>query len=373
MLIYSKKVEDEIRLFGTLKNIPSEDDAQLIYTDAENVELENRPTLDDTYLDNGKGGIIQKSTGEEIKVFIDTTNVIPGDSSEPVPPAPVSGPYITFSSAEPFSISTKYKHKSWNGTIEYSTDTENWTEWNGTEVNSSEDRKLYFRGSNNTIISLYDPEDDIYNPWVLNGDGISCIGNIENLLDYQTVMNGEHPQMSDSCYRDMFKNCTSLTIAPELPATTLARVCYSNMFWGCTSLTTAPELPATTLTEYCYNSMFYNCTSLTTAPELPATTLADSCYTTMFSGCSALTDIPELSATALTYNCYYGMFQLCTSIKLSETQDADYITPYRIPTTGTGTEYTNALASMFGDTGGTFTGTPTINTIYYLHKDNHIV
>ena len=60
----------------------------------------------------------------------------------------------------------------------------------------------------------------------------------------------------------MFRNCTSLTIAPELPATTLADRCYSYMFNGCTSLTTAPKLPATTLANYCYNYMFSDCTSL---------------------------------------------------------------------------------------------------------------
>ena len=30
------------------------------------------------------------------------------------------------------------------------------------------------------------------------------------------------------------------------------------MFNGCTSLTKAPELPATTLATSCYNEMFYN-------------------------------------------------------------------------------------------------------------------
>jgi hypothetical protein len=60
------------------------------------------------------------------------------------------------------------------------------------------------------------------------------------------------------------------------------------MFSGCTSLTTAPELPATTLANRCYYSMFDNCTSLTTAPELPATELAYNCYSYMFNGCSKL-------------------------------------------------------------------------------------
>jgi hypothetical protein len=64
------------------------------------------------------------------------------------------------------------------------------------------------------------------------------------------------------CYCRMFSGCTSLTKAPELPATTLASSCYRYMFSGCTSLTQAPELPATTLASYCYSYMFDGCTKL---------------------------------------------------------------------------------------------------------------
>ena len=67
---------------------------------------------------------------------------------------------------------------------------------------------------------------------------------------------------ADECYYDMFHNCTSLTSAPALPATTLADGCYRRMFYGCTSLTSAPVLPATTLAYECYDSMFRGCTSL---------------------------------------------------------------------------------------------------------------
>ena len=63
-------------------------------------------------------------------------------------------------------------------------------------------------------------------------------------------------------HEEMFNGCTSLTTAPELPATTLADNCYFHMFYGCTSLTKAPELPATTLADYCYLEMFYDCTNL---------------------------------------------------------------------------------------------------------------
>ena len=60
----------------------------------------------------------------------------------------------------------------------------------------------------------------------------------------------------------MFKGCTSLTQAPELPATTLDNGCYHSMFFGCTSLTQSPELPATTLANNCYGDMFLNCNKL---------------------------------------------------------------------------------------------------------------
>ena len=103
--------------------------------------------------------------------------------------------------------------------------------------------------------------------------------------------------LASSCYASMFKNCTSLTTAPELPATTLKDSCYDNMFYYCKALITAPELPATTLSKYCYNQMFYGCTSLTTAPTLPATTLATNCYTYMFKGCSKLNYIKAMFTT----------------------------------------------------------------------------
>ena len=120
--------------------------------------------------------------------------------------------------------------------------------------------------------------------------------------------------LDNSCYEGMFSGCTRLTQAPELPATTLADYCYNSMFSGCTGLTQAPVLPATTLAGDCYRRMFQGCTSLTQAPELPVTTLAGGCYSSMFSGCTSLTQAPELPATTLFENCYSGMFSGCTSL-----------------------------------------------------------
>ena len=381
---------------------------------------------------------------------------------------------LTFSSPNSFTLNTYNNTKNWDGELEYSTDTNTWNVWDGTTTLSADGGKLYVRGTGNTYITSGGGDKGSFygdtSNWVLSGSEISCCGNIENLLDYATVAKGEHPTMSDYCYAkmfydctslttapelpattlagscyyymfsgctslttapelpattlagscyyymfsgctslttapelpattlagscyyrmfdsctslttapelpattlawycyyEMFRHCTSLTTAPELPATTLARYCYLGMFAGCTSLTTAPELPATTLADSCYYCMFSGCTSLTTAPELPATTLADACYYYMFRNCTSLTTAPELPATFLEWKCYYEMFDGCTKIKMSTAKTGEYQTPYRIPTSGTGTtEYDNALTNMFINTGGTFKGTPSINRTYY--------
>ena len=92
------------------------------------------------------------------------------------------------------------------------------------------------------------------------------------------------------------------------------------MFSGCSSLTQAPSiLPATTLAIDCYNCMFKDCSSLTKAPELPATTLVNYCYNYMFSGCSKLNYIKALFTTepSITYTSswVYGVSKTGTFVK----------------------------------------------------------
>ena len=307
--------------------------------------------------------------------------------------------YLTFKSPSSFTLKVNDTTKHWNGTLEYSTNASTWTTWDGATTLSSATKGsnniLYLRGTGNTVIT---GNRNNYK-WILTGSNIKCIGNIENLLDYATVEAGNHPTMASYCYSLMFLGCTALTQAPELPATTLAESCYSfmldgctsltqapalpattlapycyrSMFYGCTSLTQAPALPATTLADYCYQSIFQGCTSLTQAPALPATTLANQCYRNMFDGCTSLTKAPALPATTLADSCYYSMFNGCTSLKLSTTKTGEYTVAYRIPSSETGTTATDALTDMFAYTGGTFTGTPSINTTYYLSNINTVV
>ena len=223
--------------------------------------------------------------------------------------------YLSFIGNEPFTLKTYNTKKNWDGTLEYSTDASNWRIWDGTEI-SSPNNSLYLRGSENTKITKGSSSER----FVFTGTNslkISCTGNIENLLDCEIVNLGEHPTMNKGCFAYLFSGCTSLTTAPTLPASTIAPGCYKDMFNGCTSLETLPELPATTLKTYCYANMFEG----------------------------------------------------CTRIRMSKTKTGEYITPYRVPKSGTGTSAYIALDKMFMNTGGSFAsgsnGTPTINTTYY--------
>ena len=210
---------------------------------------------------------------------------------------------ITFT-GETSDFTLKATYKEWDGTVEYSTDHNTWTVWNGTAV-SSVDKKLYLRGSGNTTFYTSNGA-----RFVLSARA-ACSGNIQTLLEYSNP-----------------------------PTSIPVNNCYLYMFLECTRLTTAPALPATTLANNCYNSMFYGCTSLTQAPALPATTLAEDCYGYMFKG--------------------------CTSLKISTTQSSEYPTAWRIPSSGTiSSTLSGWNALMLKGTGGTFTSNPSINTTYY--------
>lgn len=368
----------------------------------------------------GGSSIISTSAGSGTWTLNTAGKFVTGNVGVTAEAAPAYLPYLTFSSPSEFTLKTFSAEvgtpvQTWDGTLEYSTDTVNWTAWTGAAINSS-GGKLYLRGSGNTKIT----GSTSFNNGVfrITGANVSCIGNIETLLDYATVAAGQHPIMGASCfgylfslcsalvsapelpgislssncyysmfnntgltgapelpaveltpycYALMFQNCTAMTAPPVLPAAVMANYCYQAMFEGCTSLATAPALPAMTLASYCYWYMFRGCTALTAAPALPATTLAADCYDRMFTGCTSLVTLPALPATALTSYCYYYMFNGCTALKLSATRTGAYQYSFRIPTSGTGTTQTNyyAMNYMFEGTGGTFTGTPSINTTYY--------
>lgn len=254
------------------------------------------------------------------------------------------GEYLTFSSPNTFTLSINDGTQTWDGLIEYSTDLQNWTEWDGsTTLNSTQSgatKYLYVRGSSNTYITGDGATVD--NSWRLTGSNISCTGNIETLLDYNITKNNGHPLWTYFGFNLLFGGNSSLITAPELRSPFVSAYGYKDMFNDCTSLTIPPALPATTLNEGCYSYMFYNCTSLIALPELPATLL------------------PEY--------CYQAMFGNCTSIGISTTQEVGIQVPYRIPSSGTGTDLVeNATEDMFYLSGGEVSR-PDINTTYYTSQ-----
>ena len=246
---------------------------------------------------------------------------------------------VEFVSSTAMTITPKYTNA--GVTLEYSLDGTSWTNIASGATTPSANI-IYFRGSATGTKNLY-TSNATTNAWVFTGSkNLECNGKLDRLLQDALGDDNDILTIGNYCFAYMFYNITTLIKAPELPAITLATYCYQAMFDGCTGLSTAPALPATTLANYCYQNMFYGCSGLTVIPELPATTLGMYCYS--------------------------GMFYGCASLKLSTTMTGIYDTEYRIPTTGTGTTATNSLTNMFTNTGGTFTGTPTINTTYYTEN-----
>lgn len=311
-----------------------------------------------------------------------------GPDDPPDPPGPASrNGYLRFTSPSAFTIGTPGNSPLWDGTMEWSTDGTSWQEWDGSTISSGSGNTLYLRGVGNTKCS---------NPTaaaqtlVITGSSVSADGTVESLLDGEITAMGGHPRMANGAFKNLFYKCsaliqppeftatqltegcyqmalaeTGITSPPALPATTMARDCYWYMLEGCTELAEAPVLPAMTLAQSCYYGMLRGCTRLSTPPKLPAQALASACYQGMFEGCTGLTKLPQLTALAMESGCYESMFINCSGIRLSTAQGGNYVNEYRIPSSGTGIDASRSTANMFSQTGGAFTGTPSINTTYY--------
>lgn len=422
-----------------------------------------------TYIQVNTGQYTYDSTTGEITVYgaeqnlVVTVNCIAG--------------YVKFYSDNSFTLSVIDTIKYWDGTLYYSTDNSTYTEWDGTTTISAAATnnvyQLYLRGTGNTYLTGSTASSTVAR-WSLSGTSIYSEGNLDALLDHETVLSRGTPTraaytfsyllslneelksspelpsmvvylygynclfyhtgivhapelpamtLSESCYRSMFSECSSLIEAPKLPAKITAAYCYYYMFKQCTSLTEAPELPAIYTYSYCYAGMFRDCSNLTKAPSiLPAKNINTYSYYAMFYGCSKLTEGPVIMGTTCaqygmgimffqckklvtiypilvttlssTY-CFYQMFDQCTSleqiprlypttytnyacqqmfygcskIKMSQTQDSTYTNAWRIPYDGTGSVGTNSLSSMFSSTGGSFKTTAVINTTYYTSNE----
>lgn len=172
--------------------------------------------------------------------------------------------FITFSSAASFTLGFgEQQGFSSPPTFYYSTDKITWNQVDFTDINAS-NGVLYLYGVGNQRASLLDTKTfNIKN----TSTAVRCDGNIEFLLDKDTVLAGQHPEMDSFCYYYLFRGNSQLSSCPKLPATQLTESCYEGMFYGCSLLTSIPELPATILPNYCYKNMFNYCASINIIPD----------------------------------------------------------------------------------------------------------
>ena len=214
-------------------------------------------------------------------------------------------------------------------------------------------------------------------------------GNISNYWNGSDASNG---------YKYMFRNCINMETGPSTLAVIYgAGSIYEGMFYNCSKLEKGPDiLLSFRIPAAGCRQMFYGCSSLKNTPvSLPAMprngsswyiyppnsgyhsgsyhVLAQGCEQ-MYYNCTSLTTLPLLpcgyNSTGLSSNCYKQMFYGCTNIRISATKTDEYNMPYRLPTVNNVNSSTyssnNVAEDMFSHTGGTFTGTPDLNTTYYL-------
>lgn len=158
--------------------------------------------------------------------------------------------YLAFKALEGDVIMAKPEAVS----LQYSADRMNWNDMES-DVTIPVGSTYFFRNASdevatdmaNTTLSLTSKKGKV-----------AASGNIMSLLDKTC----ESVTVGDNGFKNLFKDCTILTTAPELPAMTLGQSAYESMFSGCTSLNSDFELPAETASQDCYKNMFYGCSSM---------------------------------------------------------------------------------------------------------------
>ena len=265
----------------------------------------------------GKSYTYQLTVGKN-KVVVSGITVANWTSGEIINGKTGSYPYVTFTAngKQTFKMTTNGGYTI--SGLQYSVN-------NGKWENVVKDEPVTFGGTNGTLrlrgtnnpngtsTGFNESRNNLDYSYIQFGTNaeVACTGDIRTLLDYKTYKTVD---TSNARFCKLFWNCTVLTSAPDLPATTLAEYCYYSMFYSCSSLKVAPALPATTLAASCYENMFFCCSNLQEAPELPATNLTNSCYQSMFEYCSSLKKAPALPAQTLESVCYTSMFNGCTNL-----------------------------------------------------------
>ena len=242
----------------------------------------------------------------------------------PTPPHDYSQDYLTFVTQD--SDVTFWTRGAGGSSKQYSYSLDSGATW--TELPTYSTSSAFTVSANHKVMwkgDTFGHADTTY--FASSGGTWIAEGNVMSLI-YGDDFSGQTDLGRYSVLGELFRSCSGLTSAENLilPATAMTgNYGYRYMFGDCTNLTTAPELPATTLTDYCYESMFQGCTSLRKAPVLSATTLASNCYGNMFNGCTNLNIIiclaTDITANNCTSNWVYGVPNNGTFIKAANMND----------------------------------------------------
>ena len=147
-------------------------------------------------------------------------------------------------------------------TIQYKIGNGNWTNFTsstgGTSINVGRGNKVQFRGDN----AKYGALPLSYNTFSGSTAVFKAYGNVLSLVNSTS-----YPQLNSLDEQYMFNRLfagTKMTTAENLvmDVDSVAMHACSSMFEGCTALTKSFEMPAATLTNSCYNEMFKGCSSL---------------------------------------------------------------------------------------------------------------
>lgn len=167
----------------------------------------------------------------------------------------ISPDYLSFTARNGDASISIHKVGGNNPALEYSQDGDSWDVLENSAT-ITQDTKYFIR-TQEPELSTFNTKDR-YQYFQFEGD-VEASGNVMTLLG---IYNSESKTVPQYCFYRLFSNCTSLTAAPLLPASSLGSHCYEEMFSNCTALTTAPLLPAEKLSKGCYNEMFSGCSNL---------------------------------------------------------------------------------------------------------------
>lgn len=170
---------------------------------------------------------------------------------------------LTFKCITGGDLSIKNTNGSYDRNFEYSLNEGAWTAFDLPKNTAS---KLIATLSPNDTISFRRDNDNFADTQFISDSNLTfdIYGNLLS-LQYGSAFSGqtELRNTSKKAFGAIFKE-TGVVDASNLmlTATTLSTGCYSSMFRDCTSLVIAPELPASMLVSQCYTWMFYGCLQL---------------------------------------------------------------------------------------------------------------